>query len=134
MRVGVITGGATAERHLAFAGAAQIVEALGSRGHTVAGVDTVTGALGPAEERRLLVAAVGREPPAVAALDEQERTLLSGGLATLPAVQDADVLFLCLHAGRGEGGVPQALLDGIGGPLTRSGPPASAPAMAKEPP
>src|SRR5260370_15771375 len=119
MRVGVITGGATAERHVAFAGAAQIVEALRSRGHTVAVVDTVTGALGPAEERRLLVAAVGREPPAVAALDEQERTLLSRGLATLPAVQDPGGAVLCLHAGAGEGGVVPALLHVVGGPLYR---------------
>src|SRR5437763_11551138 len=27
---------------------------------------------------------------------------LSNGLASLPAVRDAEVLFLCLHAGRGE--------------------------------
>jgi D-alanine-D-alanine ligase len=132
MRIGVITGGATAERHVAFAGAAQIVEALRGRGHMVAVVDTVTGALGPAEERQLLVPTVGREPPAVAALDEQERTLLSGGLAALPAVQDADVLFLCLHAGRGEGGVLQAVLDVIGVPYTGSGALASALAMDKD--
>src|SRR5438034_1574108 len=43
MRIAVITGGATAERAVAFAGAAQIVEALRSRGHTVRVVDTVTG-------------------------------------------------------------------------------------------
>src|SRR5260370_10343701 len=110
MRVGVITGGATAERHVAFAGAAQIVEALRSRGHTVAVVDTVTGALGPAEERRLLVAAVGREPPAGAALHEQERTLLSGGVAPPPAVREPDLVLLCLHPGRGVGGVLQATL------------------------
>src|SRR6266550_4282728 len=69
MRIAVITGGATAERAVAFAGAAQIVEALRSRGHTVRVVDTVTGLLSPTDEQRLLTTAVGREPPAVAELD-----------------------------------------------------------------
>src|SRR5260370_27427789 len=95
MRVGVITGGATAERHVAFAGAAQIVEALRSRGHTVAVVDTVTGALGPAEERRLLVAAVGREPPAVAPPHQQERPPPSRRLPPPPAGDEAGRPCLC---------------------------------------
>ncbi len=58
MRVTVITGGATAERAVAFAGAAQIVEALRGLGHRVAAVDTVTGLLSPADEARLLATAV----------------------------------------------------------------------------
>src|SRR5438067_3671485 len=121
MRIAVITGGATAERAVAFAGAAQIVEALRSRGHTVRVVDTVTGLLSPTDESRLLTTAVGREPPAVAELDERERAMLSNGLAGLKEVTGADVLFLCLHAGRGEGGTLQALLDVIGVPYTGSG-------------
>src|SRR5438046_2902329 len=132
MRIAVLTGGATAERAVAFAGAAQIVEALRSRGHTVRVVDTVTGLLSPTDEQRLLATAVGREPPAVAELDERERELLSNGLATLPPVKGAEVLFLCLHAGRGEGGVLQAVLDVIGVPYTGSGALASALAMDKD--
>ena len=62
MRVTVLTGGASAERTVAFAGAAQIVEALRARGHTVAVVDTVSGLLSPGEERQLLTGAVGPEP------------------------------------------------------------------------
>ena len=127
MRVTVLTGGASAERAVAFAGAAQIVEALRARGHGVTAVDTVTGLLDPAGERRLLTTAVGREPPAVAELDERERAMLSNGLASLPAVRDAEVLFLCLHAGRGEGGTLQAVLDVIGVPYTGSGALGSAP-------
>src|SRR3989441_239091 len=61
MRIAVITGGATAERAVAFAGAAQIVEALRSRGHTVRVVDTVTGLLSPTDEQPLLVGG-GEEP------------------------------------------------------------------------
>ena len=132
MRVTVLTGGATAERTVAFAGAAQIVEALRGRGHKVHVVDTVTGVLAPADEQRLLTGSVGREPPAVAELDERERELLSNGLATLPPVKGAEVLFLCLHAGRGEGGVLQAVLDVIGVPYTGSGALASALAMDKD--
>src|SRR5881628_2866340 len=132
MRVTVLTGGATAERTVAFAGAAQIVDALRGRGHTVHVVDTVTGLLAPADETRLLTSAVGREPPAVAELDERERAMLSNGLARLPEVTGADVLFLCLHAGRGEGGTLQAVLDVIGVPYTGSGALASALAMDKD--
>jgi D-alanine-D-alanine ligase len=132
MRVTVLTGGATAERAVAFAGAAQIVEALRARGHEVRVVDTATGLLSPADERRLLTANVGREPPAVEDLDARERAMLTDGLARLPAVTQADVLFLCLHAGRGEGGTLQAVLDLIGVPYTGSGALASALAMDKD--
>src|SRR5437667_118908 len=105
MRIAVITGGATAERTVAFAGAAQIVEALRSRGHTVRVVDTVTGLLSTTDEQRLLTTAVGREPPAVAELDGRERAMLSNGLAGRREVTGADVWFLRLHAGRGGVGV-----------------------------
>src|SRR5437016_7298712 len=132
MRVTVLTGGATAERAVAFAGAAQIVAALRQRGHSVSAVDTASGPLTSADEARLLTSAVGREPPPVAELDERERAFLSTGLAALPEVTGADVLFLCLHAGRGEGGTLQAILDVIGVPYTGSGALASALAMDKD--
>src|SRR5207247_1940554 len=86
----------------------------GRLGGAVGGVvDTVTGPLSPTDEQRLLTTAVGREPPAVAELDGRERAMLSNGLARLNEVTGADVLFLCLHAGRGEGGILQAVLDVI---------------------
>jgi D-alanine-D-alanine ligase len=132
MRITVLTGGATAERTVAFAGAAQIVEALRSRGHEVYVVDTAGGLLSRDEEARLLTGSVGKEPPSVAELDERERDLLSNGLGELPVVKGADVLFLCLHAGRGEGGTLQAILDVIGVPYTGSGALASALAMDKD--
>lgn len=132
MRVTVLTGGATAERAVAFAGAAQITAALRGRGHQVYVVDTTAGLLTSADEARLLTTAVSKDPPAVAALDERERAFLSGELAGLPVVQGADVLFLCLHAGRGEGGVLQAILEVIGVPYTGSGPLASALALDKD--
>ena len=132
MRVTVLTGGATAERAVAFAGAAQIVAALRQRGHAVAVVDTASGPLTRTDEARLLTSAVGREPPPVPELDERERAFLCNGLAASAEVTGADVLFLCLHAGRGEGGTLQAILDVIGVPYTGSGALASALAMDKD--
>src|SRR5256884_2558293 len=132
MRVTVLTGGATAERAVAFAGAAQIVAALRQRGHAVAVVDTASGPLTRTDEARLLTSAVGREPPPVPELDERERAFLSNGLAASAEVTGADVLSLCLHAGRGEGGTLQAILDVIGVPYAGSGALASALAMDKD--
>jgi D-alanine-D-alanine ligase len=132
MRVTVLTGGATAERAVAFASAAQIVAALRSREHDVHVVDTCTGLLDDAEEAGVLGGAVGTAPPSVAELEEQERKLLSEGLAELAVVRGSDVLFLALHGGAGEGGTLQAILDVIGVPYTGSGQLASALAMDKD--
>lgn len=132
MRVTVLTGGATAERAVAFASAAQIVAALRSRDHDIHVVDTCTGLLDEAEEAKVLGGAVGTAPPSVEELDEQERQLLSEGLAQLAVVRGSDVLFLALHGGAGEGGTLQAILDVIGVPYTGSGQLASALAMDKD--
>ena len=132
MRVTVLTGGATAERAVAFASASQIVAALRSRGHEVSVVDTAGGLLDERGERELLGAAVGTAPPAVDQLAAREQRMLSEGLAELPEVRDADVLFLAVHGGQLEGGTLQAVLDVIGVPYTGSGPLASALAMDKD--
>lgn len=132
MRVTVLTGGATAERAVAFASAAQIVAALRGRGHEVYVVDTTQGVLSAEEEARLLSGTVGTAPPAVADLAAAERRMLSEGLAGLAVVQGADVLFLALHGGAGEGGILQAVLEVIGVPYTGSGPLASGLAMDKD--
>jgi D-alanine-D-alanine ligase len=127
MRVTVLTGGATAERAVAFAGAAQVVAALRERGHEVFVVDTVAGPLTDDAER----AAIG-PPPDLAGLDARERRFLLEELSAVPVVRGADVVFLVLHGGRGEGGVVQALLETIGVPYTGSGPLASALALDKD--
>ena len=132
MRVTVLTGGATVERAVAFAGAAQVVTALRSRRHEVYVVDTTQGLLTTEAEGQLLGGAVGTAPPPVAELEEREREMLSEGLAELAVVQGADVLFLALHGGTGEGGILQAILEVIGVPYTGSGPLASALAMDKD--
>ena len=92
MRVTVLTGGATAERAVAFASASQLVTALRGRNHTVQVVDLAGGVLDEPAERELLGGAVGLTPPAVDALAERERRMLSEGLAELAAVRDADVM------------------------------------------
>jgi D-alanine-D-alanine ligase len=132
MRITVLTGGATAERAVAFASASQIVAGLRSRQHQVSVVDLAGGPLDEQAERDLLGGVVGAAPPDVDALAEQERRMLSEGLGELKAVRDAEVLWLAVHGGALEGGTLQAVLDVIGVPYTGSGPLASALAMDKD--
>ncbi len=132
MRITVLTGGATVERTVAFAGAAQVVAALRGRGHVVAVVDLATGPLSDDVEKRLLRTEVGTALPDVTNLLDGERRMLSGGLAALEVVRTADVLFLVVHGGAGEGGILQAVLEVIGTPYTGSGPLGSALAVDKD--
>jgi len=132
MRITVLTGGTSAERDVALASAAQVVKALRSRGHTVAVVDTARGFIPTADEASLLTGSVGREPPAMEELIGLERGVLLSGLASLPVIRNAEVLFLALHGGRGEDGTLQAVLDVVGLPYTGSGSLASGLAMDKD--
>src|SRR5207253_747328 len=88
--------------------------ALRSRGHDVCVVDTAGGLLDETGEREALGGAVGTAPPAVDQLAAREQRMLSEGLAELPAVREADVVFLAVHGGQLEGGTLQAVLDVIG--------------------
>src|SRR2546430_753835 len=92
MRITVLTGGATAERAVAFASASQIVAALRSRGHAVCVVDTAGGLLDETGERAALGGAVGTAPPAVDQLAAREQRMLSEGLAGLAAGYDDEVM------------------------------------------
>ena len=132
MRITVLTGGTSSERDVAIASAVQIVGALRSRGHTVAVVDTARGFIPQVEEVRLLSGSVGRAPPAIDELVALERGVLLSGLASLPVVREAEVLFLALHGGRGEDGTLQAVLDVVGVPYTGSGALGSGLAMNKD--
>jgi D-alanine-D-alanine ligase len=132
VRITVLTGGATAERAVAFASASQIVAALRSLRHDVCVVDLAGGLLDERGEREMLGGAVGTAPPAVDQLAAREQRMLSEGLGELRAVQHADVLFLAVHGGQLEGGTLQAVLDVVGVPYTGSGPLASALAMDKD--
>ena len=132
MRVAVLTGGTSAERDVALASGLQVAAALRSLGHTVHMVDLATGAVAPEHEAALLPGGIGREPPPLARLKELERGMLSAGLGEVPAVREADVVFVALHGGQGEDGTVQAVLDVIGVPYTGSGHLASALAMDKD--
>ena len=132
MKVTVLTGGTSAERDVAIASAAQVVTALRIRDHSVAVVDTAHGLIPEPDEPKFLVSAVGAAPPPIEQLVDLERGMLLSTLAGLPAVREADVLFLALHGGRGEDGTLQAVLDVLGVPYTGSGALGSGLAMDKD--
>ena len=132
MRVALLTGGTSSERDVALASGLQIASALRDKGHTVSVVDLATGFVPQAREADLLPGGIGREPPPLEQLKTLERGMLTTGLGELPAVRDADVIFLALHGGQGENGTVQALLDVIGVPYTGSGHLASALAFDKD--
>lgn len=131
-RVAVVTGGTTAERDVAFAGAAQVVRALRTAGYTVTVIDTASGVLDAAGEARYLVPSVGPAPPDAEALARLAATELRAALVDLPAVRDADLVFPVLHGRQGEGGELQALLEVAGIPYAGTGPLGSALAMDKD--
>jgi D-alanine-D-alanine ligase len=132
MKVVVLTGGTSSERDVALASGLQVARALRERRHTVSVVDLASGFVAPEHEAALLPSGVGREPPPLARLRALERGMLGSGLGEIPAVREADVLFLGLHGGRGEDGTVQSVLDLFGIPYTGSGRLASALAMDKD--
>jgi D-alanine-D-alanine ligase len=131
MKIAVLFGGTSEERDVSIASAAQIIPVLRSVGHEVFAVDTASGRLPPAEERKLLSAGVAPEPPSDAAIARMR----GGALALSPGAfqfHEADVVFLALHGGAGEDGRIQALLDLAGMAYTGSNHIASATAMDKD--
>jgi D-alanine-D-alanine ligase len=135
LKITVLLGGASAERDVSLASGFRVIDSLRSSGHVVKAVDPVSGLLAPSAELALRSTGVRREPPSLeelAGLSGARRQELSPDLVLLPAIRDADVVFLALHGGRGEDGTIQALLDLVGVPYTGSGPLASALAMDKD--
>ncbi|MDX1673586.1 MAG: D-alanine--D-alanine ligase [Longimicrobiales bacterium] len=131
MKIGVLFGGTSEERDVSIASGAEVVRALREAGHDVVAVDTATGVLDEAAEAELLQTGVAPEPPERGRLD-MLRTGDPTSLTWAPELEGADVLFLALHGGAGEGGALQALLDLVGLPYTGSGMLASAMAMDKD--
>ena len=130
MRVAVLFGGTSAERDVSIASGAQVVKALREAGHDVIAVDTATGVLGAADEKRLLTSGVAPAPPdeaALAALGSNTTKVLSAR-----ELNGIEVIFLALHGGSGENGTLQALLDLVGIPYIGSGVLGSAVAMDKD--
>ena len=132
MNITVLMGGTSAERDVSIASGVRIAAALRSRGHQVISLDAALGEIEPAQEQALLQAGVKAAPPPLEALAEMSQASLSPSLGTLPAITQADVVFLALHGGQGEDGTLQALFDLCGVRYTGSGPLASALAMDKD--
>jgi D-alanine-D-alanine ligase len=131
MKIVVLFGGASAERDVSIASAAQVIPALRGLGHEVIAVDTATGRLEGAAEQRLLTSGVGPQPPSDGALAgiRQSAPALA---AETGRMRDVDVVFLALHGGAGEDGRIQAVLDLAGLAYTGSNHIASATAMDKD--
>ncbi|MEU7835811.1 MULTISPECIES: D-alanine--D-alanine ligase [unclassified Nonomuraea] len=127
LRVALLLGGASAERDVSIASAAEVIPALRGRGHSVEVFDTVKGRLSSAEEERVLAATVGHAPPDLAL-----RPVVGMAPRLVEELLGADLVFLALHGGAGENGVIQAILDSAGLRYTGSGHLASAIAMDKD--
>jgi len=131
MKIAVLFGGASEERDVSIASAAQIIPALRGLGHEVFAVDTTTGRLPPADERQLLTGGVAPLPPSTTAL-ERVRGQAMAFAPNASDIRSADVVFLALHGGAGEDGRVQAMLDLAGLAYTGSNHIASAAAMDKD--
>jgi D-alanine-D-alanine ligase len=131
MKIAVLFGGTSEERDVSIASAAQIIPALRGFGHEVFAVDTATGRLPPADERKLLATGVAPEPPSTTAM-EQVRGRAIAFAPSASDIRSADVVFLALHGGAGEDGRLQAMLDLAGLAYTGSNHIASAAAMDKD--
>jgi D-alanine-D-alanine ligase len=131
VKIAVLFGGTSEERDVSIASAAQIVPVLRSLGHDVFAVETATGRLPPADERKLLTSKVAPEPPS-----SGDMANVRGRAVALSAsafdIRDVDVVFLALHGGAGEDGRIQAMLDLAGLAYTGSNHTASAAAMDKD--
>jgi D-alanine-D-alanine ligase len=133
MNVTVLLGGTSSERDVSLASGLRIAHALRDVGHTVTCVDPATGEMSRADEDALRAAGVvGREPPTRDALRAMAETSLVTTLGAMPAVRNADVVYIALHGGDGEDGTVQAILDLARVPYTGSGHLASALAMDKD--
>ena len=145
IRVGVLTGGASAERDISLATGAQIKRSLPADRYDVVLLDPLAFMVrNPAltDEQRAqaeqLLAGGARLDPAHELPKGLEREIESASKALVPATraitdtsEPLDVVLIALHGTWGEDGRIQGLLDTLGIPYTGSGVLASALAMDK---
>ena len=143
MKIVVLGGGISTERHVALVTATSACQALRRRGHKAVFVDLFFGMENydkPLEQAfdepdgLCGNVAIETEAPDLDAVRRSRRYQspgnLGSGVAEICAL--ADCVFLGLHGRDGEDGKIQSLLDLIGVPYTGSGPLASAIAMDKD--
>ena len=142
MKIVVLGGGVSTERHVSLVTASSVCKALRSLGHQAIFVDLYMGLEDysgrledafDAPDGFVGQAAIGRSAPdldaAKAARKDQSPSRI--GKNVLELCRLADCVFLGLHGADGEDGKIQAALDLLGVPYTGSGPLASAMAMDK---
>jgi len=124
----VLFGGASSERDVSVATAAQVVPALRAAGHEVLAVETHRGVLDADEELAVLSRGIDSAPPSDAR--SAMRDLV--GLIDTAGLSKVDLVFLALHGGAGEDGTVQGALDLAGVRYTGTGMLGSALAMDKD--
>jgi len=131
MKVLVLMGGASPERHVSLDSGKAVLNALRARGNEVIALDSGAGVELPDSVTESGEAAVQPLPPDMHELTliDRESTYRSLTVANL---SDIDVVFIGLHGGSGEDGTVQALLELANVPYTGSGVLASALAMDKD--
>jgi D-alanine-D-alanine ligase len=123
MKVAVLMGGRSAEREVSFSTGRGIAQSLRNLGHEVTSIDAADGH----------VLQAGNEGTGARTLDAVRALPPDAMLAAVqvPAVREADVVFIALHGTYGEDGTIQAALELAGKVYTGSGVLASALAMDK---
>ena len=142
LKIVVLGGGVSTERHVSLVTATSVCKALRSLGHRAIFVDLFFGledcdgpleALFDAPDGRCGRVAIGHEAPDLAAVsaERKDKSPSRIGPGVLELCRSADCVFLGLHGADGEDGKIQAALELLGVPYTGSGPLASAMAMDK---
>ena len=145
IRVGVLTGGASAERDISLATGAQIARSLPADRYDVVLLDPLAfmvrnPALTDAQRAQAEALLAGGARPAAAhelpkgleqEIESASRALVPATRAITDTSEPLDVVLIALHGTWGEDGRIQGLLDTLGIPYTGSGVLASALAMDK---
>jgi D-alanine-D-alanine ligase len=139
MNITVLCGGISPERDVSLRSGALVANALKTLGHHVALVDSFVGVENPADANFTTdpspVPAIAKTEPNLDEIRAKyrapgDRSVIGKGVIDL--CRRADVVFIALHGGEGEGGQIQAALDCFGVRYTGSGHTAAGIALDKD--